>query len=124
MPATGQTILVVDDQPSTRRLVDYALQKAGYRVVTAVNGKDALEQCAAFRPDLILCDIMMPEMNGLEFREKLLAHETLRDVPFIFLSARAQTDEVLAARKLDPQGYITKPAEPAKIVETVKRCLE
>ncbi|WP_167375019.1 response regulator [Prosthecochloris sp. GSB1] len=124
MNATRQTILVVDDQPGTRRLVAYSLQKAGYRVVTAVNGKDALERCCGFRPDLILCDIMMPEMNGLEFREKLLAHETLRNVPFVFLSARAQTDEVLAARKLDPMGYITKPVEPAKIVETVKRCLE
>lgn len=123
METAERTILVVDDQPSTRRLIGYTLEKAGYHIVTAVNGLDALEHCSQFLPDLILCDIMMPEMNGLEFREKLLGHQTLKTVPFVFLSARAQTEEVLEARKLSPQGYITKPVEPDTILETVKRCL-
>ena len=124
MKHNGQSILVVDDQSSTRRLISYSLQKAGYRVIEAVNGKEALEQCFRSVPDLILCDIMMPEMNGFEFREKLLQNERFRSVPFVFLSARAQTEELSEAKRLCPQGYITKPVEPEIIVETVKNHLK
>ncbi|WP_287373756.1 response regulator [Prosthecochloris sp.] len=124
MKHNGQSILVVDDQSSTRRLISYSLQKAGYRVIEAVNGKEALEKCFRSVPDLILCDIMMPEMNGFEFREKLLQNERFRSVPFVFLSARAQTEELSEAKRLYPQGYITKPVEPEIIVETVKNHLK
>lgn len=120
----SKLILVVDDQASTRRLICYLLKKAGYIITEAVNGREAFEQCSHSVPDLILCDIMMPVMNGLQFREKLLQNERLRSVPFIFLSARAQTEEVFEARKLYPQGYITKPVEPEKIIETVKKHLK
>jgi CheY-like chemotaxis protein len=67
---------------------------------------------------------MMPEMNGFEFREKLLQNERFRSVPFVFLSARAQTEELSEAERLYPHGYITKPVEPEKIVETVKTHLK
>ncbi|TLU83301.1 MAG: response regulator [Chlorobium sp.] len=123
MTTGSKSILLADDQPNSRRLIGYILNKAGYSVAEASNGIEALEYCEKHRPDLILCDIMMPGMNGMQFREQLLQRETLRNIPFIFLTARAQAHEMVEGEQLVPQAYITKPVEPATIVEIVGRYL-
>ncbi|NTW56393.1 MAG: response regulator [Chlorobiaceae bacterium] len=123
MTTGSKSILLADDQPNSRRLIGYILNKAGYSVAEASNGIEALEYCEKHLPDLILCDIMMPGMNGMQFREQLLQREKLRNIPFIFLTARAQAHEMVEGEQLVPQAYITKPVEPATILEIVGRYL-
>lgn len=118
-----KSILLADDQPYSRRLIGYILNKEGYTVAEASNGIEALEYCEKTPPDLILCDIMMPDMNGMQFREQLLQREKLRDIPFIFLTARAQAHEMVEGEQLVPQAYITKPVEPDTIIRVVGSCL-
>ncbi|MBF0586765.1 response regulator [Prosthecochloris sp. N3] len=120
MNTRQRSILLVEDQPNTRRLISFTLKKAGYQVHEAENGRDALDLCRQAEPDLILCDVMMPVMDGFEFREHLLADKQLQHIPFIFLSARAQTHEVINAQQLLPLEYITKPAEPKHILKVVQ----
>lgn len=124
MTSGGRSILLADDQPNSRRLIGYILNKAGYTVAEAANGLEALEYCEKSPPDLILCDIMMPCMNGMQFREKLLQREKLRNIPFIFLTARAQAHEMVESEHLVPQAYITKPVEPNTILQVVERYLK
>lgn len=119
MTSPKKIILLADDQPNSRRLMGYILSKAGYSVAEASNGLEALEYCKNTVPDLILCDIMMPGMNGIQFREKLLQHERLRNIPFLFLTARAQAHEMADGEHLVPQAYITKPVEPNTIIRIV-----
>lgn len=124
MRPEDKSILLVDDSANARRLTAYILKKAGYAVAEVANGIEALDYCERHRPDLILCDIMMPVMNGMEFREKLLAHHEHRKIPFIFLTARAQAHELVEGEQLVPLAYITKPVEPDSILEIVGRHLQ
>ncbi|NTW57523.1 MAG: response regulator [Chlorobiaceae bacterium] len=124
MTAGKKSILLADDQPNSRRLIGYILNKAGYTVAEASNGLEALEHCKVDPPGLILCDIMMPGMNGMQFREQLLQDEKLREIPFIFLTARAQAHEMVEGEHLVPQAYITKPVEPNTILQIVGKYLK
>ncbi|NTV98386.1 MAG: response regulator [Chlorobiaceae bacterium] len=124
MNSGGKSILLADDQPNSRRLIGYILNKAGYTVAEAGNGIEALEYCIKNPPGLILCDIMMPGMNGMQFRLQLLQREELRDIPFIFLTARAQAHEMVEGEQLVPQAYITKPVEPNTILQIVGKYLK
>lgn len=117
-------VLLVEDEPHTRRLISYALTSQGIQVTEAENGQKALHLCSEMLPDLILSDVMMPVLDGLEFRRRLLLDERLSGIPFVFLSARAQTHEVIRAEKLKPTAYITKPVEPDEIVATVRKLLQ
>ncbi len=85
------TILVADDEPSNRSLLQRRLERAGYSVVTARDGREAVDNARATLPDLILLDVMMPVMDGLEACRVIKADEATRDIPVIFLSARDDT---------------------------------
>ena len=117
------SILLVEDEPHTSRLISYILDTNGYKVVVRGNGRQALDYCRENVPDLILSDVMMPVMDGLELRRSLLHDERLQAVPFVFLSARAQTHEIINAEKLKPDAYITKPVEPDEIVRIIGNVL-
>jgi len=118
------TILLVEDEPHTRRLISYALTSKGFNVTEAEHGEKALELCKEILPDLIMSDVMMPVLDGLELRRRVLQDERLTKIPFVFLSARAQTHEIIRAEKLHPDAYITKPVEPDEIVQQVRKLLE
>ncbi len=119
-----QIILIVEDQRHTRLLITYNLKQAGYEVIEAGDGREALDLCRAKRPDLILSDVMMPEMDGLQLREAILQDPRLREIPFIFLTARAQAHEVIRGESLAPDAYVTKPFEPKNLLSTIQRVLE
>ena len=119
-----QKILIVEDQRHTRLLITYNLKQAGYEVFEAENGREALDLCREQRPDLILSDVMMPEMDGLQLREAMLQDAQLREIPFVFLTARAQAHEVIRGESLAPDAYVTKPFEPQNLLSTVRRVLE
>lgn len=116
-------ILVVDDLLENLRLLATLLMEEGYEVRRAPDGAMALSNVPRFEPDLILLDIMMPEMNGYEVCQKLKANEQTRDIPIIFLSALDLTFDKVKAFEVGAADYINKPFHPAEVMARVKNQL-
>ena len=112
-------ILVVDDEPHIVRLVSFALQKRGYEVVEASDGPSGIELAMAEKPDLILMDVMMPVMTGLEVVERLKAEPATAGIPVVMLSARSQHSEQQEGLESGAERYICKPFTPSVLVDTV-----
>ncbi|MDZ4169401.1 MAG: response regulator [Coriobacteriia bacterium] len=117
-------ILAVDDEPSIVRLVTAALSAKGYEVVNAFNGEEALDKVALEHPDLIVCDIMMPRMDGREVQRRLAADAKTRDIPFIFLSAIGDLDQQLHTLEEGGAEYLTKPFKPSELTDYVAALLD
>lgn len=113
------TIMVVDDTPANLKLLQDMLQAKGYRVLALPNGKMALTAAAKRVPDLILLDINMPEMNGLEVCERLKSDETLKEIPVLFISGRRETTDKVKAFSVGGLDYITKPFECEEVLARV-----
>ncbi len=116
-------VLLVEDEPHIVRLVTYILEKEGFTVVTARGGEEALTRAAAERVDLVLLDLMLPEMNGYEVCQHLKQDARTRDIPVVVLSARAQPREVERGYQMGAVGYITKPFEPSTLSAHIKGAL-
>ena len=114
-------ILVVDDDPVILRLIEVNLDLEGFEVVTANRGEDAIAKAGKAKPDLILLDLMMPEMSGWELAERLQENETTARVPIVFLSARTQDEDRRRGEELGVAGYVTKPFDPADLVATIRK---
>ena len=117
-------ILAVDDEKHIVRLVQINLEKEGYIVVTASNGREALEKVASEKPDLIVMDVMMPEMDGLEALTELKKGLDTADIPVIMLTAKAQDADVFRGWQSGADLYLTKPFNPAELLTFVKRIFE
>jgi DNA-binding response OmpR family regulator len=115
-----QTILVIDDEKRLVSLVQSYLQQEGYHVVTAYNGKEALPVAQKEKPDLIILDIMMPEMNGYDF---MRAHRTESDTPIIMLTAKVEDDDKIIGLELGADDYVTKPFKPRELMARVRNVL-
>ncbi len=115
-----KTILVVDDEQRLVSLVGTYLTQSGFRVVTASNGLEALSAAQRENPDLIILDIMMPEMDGYEFMRK---YQAGRDTPVILLTARVEEDEKVVGLELGADDYVTKPFRPRELIARVKAVL-
>jgi CheY-like chemotaxis protein len=122
-PTTDHRILVVDDEPAIVRLMEYVLDRQGYTVQTAADGDEALRLVGAFRPDLILLDVMMPRKDGYTVAEAIRTDPDLARIPIIMLSAKAQDTDVEQGLAAGADIYLTKPFEPDGLLETVARCL-
>ncbi len=109
MPAS--TILVVDDQPINVQLLKRKLEREGIRVLTAYNGVEALAAVTQDRPDLILLDVMMPDMDGIEVCQRLQADEATRSIPVIFITARTSKEGKIEGLGVGAVDYITKPID-------------
>lgn len=109
-------VLVVDDEESILELLKYNLEKAGYEVRTAPDGVKAIEIARRFRPDLVLLDIMMPEMDGVETCRQLRGMPELQKTFIIFLTARAEEYSEVAAFDVGADDYITKPIKPRALI--------
>ena len=116
-------ILAVDDDERIRRLAQMILQRAGYRVTTANDGREALDRIAQERPDLVLLDITMPHMDGIECLRRLRADPETARLPVILLTARAQDEDILEGTRSGADQYLLKPFNPVEIVEIVKSTL-
>ncbi len=116
-------ILIVDDSPFMVRLLSYMLETAGYETESAENGKAALKSMLNELPDLVLLDMMMPEMDGLETLRAIRSDAKIKDVPVIMLSAKAQSEDFQAAKELGADGYLTKPFESAQVLASAARYL-
>ncbi|HSJ57574.1 MAG TPA: response regulator [Anaerolineae bacterium] len=117
--AAKKRILVAEDEPDIRGLIVFTLQYAGFEVVEAFNGQDAVEKAAVVKPDLILLDVRMPKMTGYEACQVLKAEEATRPIPVIFLSARGQDAEVKFGLELGAEEYILKPFAPDDLLRRV-----
>ena len=115
-----KTILVVDDEQRLVSLVESYLKQEGYQVVTAFNGIQALGIAETSNPDLIILDVMMPEMDGYEFMRQ---HRRKHETPIILLTARVEDDEKVIGLELGADDYITKPFRPRELVARVRAVL-
>jgi len=118
-----KTILVVDDEKDLLDLIEYNLKKEGFNVLKAENGEEGIERAKEFHPDLVLMDIMMPKMDGMEAVEKMRKDDDLKSIPIIFLTARS--DEKTEVEGLNKGGddYITKPISTTKLISRIKAVL-
>ncbi len=114
------TILVVDDLPANLRLLSEILQMESYRVQAFLHGRQALAAAARHTPDLVLLDINMPEMNGFEVCAQLKTDPRLREIPVLFISALAETDDKMRAFTAGGVDYLTKPFQAAEVLARVK----
>lgn len=120
----AKKILAVDDEPSIVRLVSAALTARGHEVIVAYNGEEALDKVRLHKPDLIVCDIMMPRMDGREVARRLSADPATRSIPLIFLSAIGDLDDQLDTLQEGGQEYLTKPFKPSELADYVDAMLD
>jgi len=118
-----KNILVVDDERDIVDLIRYNLQKEGYEVSAAYNGKEALEKAAAASPDLVILDLMMPVMDGFDTCRQLRANPGTARIPVMFLTARGSEVDEVVGLELGADDYIHKPISPRKLVARVKTLL-
>lgn len=118
-----QTILVVDDEQDLLDLIEYNLKKEGFDVLKAEDGKEGIAAARKHNPSLVLLDIMMPKMDGLEVVERMRSDDELKHIPIIFLTARG--DEKTEVKGLNKGGddYITKPISTTKLISRIKAVL-
>ncbi len=116
-------ILLVDDEQDIIEIIGYNLEKEGYQVITAANGKEAIEKAKKELPQLIILDVMMPEMDGMEACEQIRKIDALQNVVITFLTARGEDYSQVAGFDAGADDYITKPVKPKVLVSKVKALL-
>ena len=120
---TKPRILVVDDEPDAVELVEFNLKNSGYDVVTAADGEEALEKARALIPDLIILDLMLPEVDGMEVCKILRRDQRTSAIPIIMLTAKAAEIDRVLGLELGADDYVTKPFSPRELILRVKRLL-
>src|SRR6059036_1917101 len=116
-------ILVVDDEPDAVELIDFNLKAASYEVVTAADGNEALKKARASLPDLIVLDLMLPEVDGLEVCKILRRDPATKEIPIIMLTAKAAEIDRVLGLELGADDYVTKPFSPRELVLRVRALL-
>ena len=117
-------ILVCDDERHIVRLIQVNLEKQGYQVVTAFDGKEGLEKIKSEKPNLVVLDVMMPYMDGFEVLKNLRREPSTEHLPVIMLTAKAQDKDVFEGYSYGADMYLTKPFNPMELVSFVKRITE
>jgi len=117
-------VLLVDDENAIRTICRVNLEGDGLAVAEATNGREALERVRERQPEIVLLDVMMPDVDGWEVAEKLAADPATRDIPVVFLSARAAREDRERAQALGAVGYIVKPFDPLKLGGIVREVLD
>jgi DNA-binding response OmpR family regulator len=123
MSTVKQKILVVDDEPDAVELIEFNLKANGYEVVTAADGEEALQKARAVLPSLIILDIMLPEVDGMEVCKILRRDQRTSGIPMIMLTAKAAEIDRVLGLELGADDYVTKPFSPRELVLRVKRLL-
>jgi two-component system, OmpR family, response regulator VicR len=122
--ANTKIVVCIEDEPEMIMLIKAILNRKGYDVTGAANGREGLETIERVRPDLILLDLMMPGMDGWEVYQKLKANEVTHDIPVIIVTAKAQSiDKMLGLHIAKVDDYIAKPFSPQELVESMEKVL-
>jgi two-component system alkaline phosphatase synthesis response regulator PhoP len=116
-------ILIVDDEDDIRTLLQYNLEKEGYSVETAENGETALKIVGTFKPDLVLLDVMMPGMDGIEVCETIRSNESYKNTLICFLTARSEDYSQIAGLEAGADDYVSKPIRPKVLISRIKAML-
>ncbi len=117
-------VLIVDDVPKNLQVLASTLRAEDCQIAAATNGQKALDMLNKITPDLILLDVMMPELNGFQVCEKLKADPNTAELPIIFLTARTETEDIVKGFRLGAVDYVTKPFNPAELLARVRTQLE
>jgi len=118
-----KTILIIDDENYINRLVHFNLLEDGYNVITSSSGREGLELIKKRRPDLVILDIAMPEMDGFTVMEKMREDDRLREIPVLVLTAKVMEEVENRARKLGAAGFMTKPFSPSDLSSRVSEII-
>ena len=113
------TVLVIDDDPVIVKLLRVNFELEGFNVISAGDGREGLEKARNERPDVVISDIMMPTMNGLELVSTLKSDPNTADLPVLLLSAKAQLADVQRGFELGADDYVTKPFDPIELIDKV-----
>ena len=113
------TVLVIDDDPVIVKLLRVNFELEGFNVISAADGREGVEMARAERPDVVVSDIMMPVMNGLELVSTLKSDPDTADLPVLLLSAKAQMADVQRGFELGADDYVTKPFDPIELIDKV-----
>ncbi len=116
-------ILVVDDSPTETHIISSALEKQGHRISVAVDGKDGVEKATQTLPDLILMDVVMPELNGFQATRQLTKQPETSKIPVIMVTTKDQKTDRMWAERQGAKGYITKPFNDDELIQEVNRLL-
>ncbi len=120
----GKRVVCIEDEPEMIDLVKLILSRKGFQVVGAMGGREGLEAIQREQPDLVLLDLMMPDMDGWEVYQKMKADEATKAIPVIVVTAKAQSiDKVLGLHIAKVDDYITKPFGPQELLESVEKVL-
>lgn len=122
----GYTILVVDDSATTRAIIKRTIKLSGLEspvVHEAANGREGLARAMMYKPDLILADLQMPEMNGVEMTEKLLADPATRGIPVVIVSAEPSAETIAKLKAAGVKGHVAKPFTPEQIHKVITGAL-
>jgi len=119
-----KTILIIEDQPDMRENIATILEMEDHAVLTAENGREGIEMAREEKPDLILCDVMMPEMDGHEVLNALRADRTIAGTPFIFLTAKGEKRDLRQGMNLGADDYLTKPVSAPELLGAIGARLE
>jgi CheY-like chemotaxis protein len=117
------TILIIEDNNDIRENLCEMLELKGYGVLVAVNGKIGLDLAKEKKPDIILCDILMPQMDGYNVFTGLKDNPDTMDIPFIFITGSAEKKEIEMGLSIGADGYISKPFDETELFESIERCL-
>jgi len=121
MKKMKNNILVVEDTSAVREEICDILKMEGFNVTEAENGKQGLKLAQIVKPNLILSDIVMPEMNGFELYEKIQENSEINNIPVVFLSAKADKNILKKAKEMGTGEYIIKPVSPDTLIKTIKK---
>lgn len=117
-------ILIAEDERDIRDLIQFTLTYAGHQVTAAANGEEAVQKAMQVLPDLIMMDVRMPKMTGYEACMELKKHDTFRDTPVVFLSAKGQDEEVQTGLDVGAYAYILKPFSPDDLIRRINDILK
>src|SRR4029079_4639171 len=121
--STKQKILIVDDEPDILELIEYNLKKEGYQVYTATNGQEAVAEAKKALPDLIILDIMMPKMDGIEACRIMRTMPEFKNTFMVFLTARSEEYSEIAGFNVGADDYIAKPIKPRALISRINAIL-
>lgn len=116
-------VLIIEDDPTSLRLIEYALKQRGYQVLTTLNGLEGIITAQKEEPDIILLDIMLPGIDGFEVCRRLHSGSQTADIPILIISAKTQKEDINAGFKAGADDYLLKPASPAEIISRVESLL-
>jgi DNA-binding response OmpR family regulator len=119
----AKKVLIIEDYPATSKMIAEILEMEGYQAVIAADGLVGVEKAKSEKPDLILLDIMLPGIDGLEVCSRLRANDQTKNIPVIMVSVKASAEDVKTGLDKGANGYVSKPFDPFKLLEVVKKHL-